>query len=388
MVEEVTRYIRTTVERELWARAAGRCQFSGCNKFLYKSSVTQETVNIAQKAHIYSFSKKGPRGWGILSKTKHKLNDISNLMLMCHSCHQKIDQDNGGTRYTATLLNSWKAQHEQRVEIVTGIAPDKKSHVVLYGANIGSEKSSIEYHTCVQAMFPHWYPSDERPIQISTKSELKDSSPQYWQAEELHLLKAFERKILPVIEDDPCKHLSLFTLAPQPLLIELGALLTDKMSVESYQLHREPKSWQWQDCQDNFDYIVHKPEYTKGAVALIVSLSDYVSKKRITRVLGDDAAIWEITIENPHNDFMQSRQQLSLFRQRLRGLIVDIKQQHGEITPLHIFPVMPVSCAIEFGRARMPKADMPWLVYDHDMETQEFINAIELKGDLHARQSK
>ena len=67
MVAEVTRYIGIATERELWGRAAGRCQFSGCNRLLYKSSVTQESVNLAQKAHIYSFSEKGPRGWGRLS---------------------------------------------------------------------------------------------------------------------------------------------------------------------------------------------------------------------------------------------------------------------------------------------------------------------------------
>ena len=63
-MKEVTRHIKSITERELWARAGGRCQFSGCNNLLYKSSITNETVNLAQKAHIYSFSEKGPRGWG------------------------------------------------------------------------------------------------------------------------------------------------------------------------------------------------------------------------------------------------------------------------------------------------------------------------------------
>jgi len=126
------------------ARAAGRCQFSGCNKLLYKSAVTQESVNLAQKAHIYSFSYKGPRGWGPFKRNTKRLNDINNLILMCHGCHKKIDQDVDGERYSAELLIQWKNDHERRVEIVTGIEPDKKSHVVLYGANIGSEKSHIE----------------------------------------------------------------------------------------------------------------------------------------------------------------------------------------------------------------------------------------------------
>lgn len=383
MAVEVTRHIKETVGRELWARAAGRCQFSGCNTLLYRSAVTLEVVNLAQRAHIYAFSENGPRGWGPLKTGLSELNDVSNLMLMCHGCHRKIDQEGGSFRYPADLLIQWKAEHELRVEVVTSIAPNKKSHVVLYGANIGSEKSPIEYHSCVEAMFPQWYPASERPVKISMKSELRDSSIQFWQTESQHLLKAFQRKILPLIEDDSCKHFSLFTLAPQPLLIQLGALLTDKIDVETYQLHREPKGWFWQDCEDGFDYVVHKPANSNGVPALILSMSDRVSHERVTRVIAEEASIWEITIDLPNNDFMQAKQQLSLFRRRLRELIVDIKGKHGESTPLHIFPVMPVSCAIELGRVRMPKADMPWLIYDHDMETQEFVKAIELKGDLH-----
>ena len=31
----------------------------------------------------------------------------------------------------------------------------------------------------------------------------------------------------------------------------------------------------------------------------------------------------------------------------------------------------------------MPKTDMPWLIYDHDKGAQEFVKAIELRGDLY-----
>ena len=76
MAKQISRYIKPAVEKELWARAAGRCQFDGCNKILYKSSVTQERVNISEKAHIYSISEKGPRGWDPF-RNKKALNDIS-----------------------------------------------------------------------------------------------------------------------------------------------------------------------------------------------------------------------------------------------------------------------------------------------------------------------
>lgn len=190
------RNIKRKVERELWARAAGRCQFSGCNKILYRSSVTQETVHSAEKAHIYSISEQGPRGWGNSNGSSKVLNDIANLILVCPECHCKIDQKNGKSSYSAELLQSWKREHENRVENVTGIDSDKKSHVVLYGANIGKEESPIQFHTCAQAMFPDWYPANSQPVQLSIRgSALKDSSPEYWKAESTSLHKSFQKKL-------------------------------------------------------------------------------------------------------------------------------------------------------------------------------------------------
>lgn len=385
MVSEVTRYIKRDIERELWARASGRCQFDGCNRLLYKSSVTQETVNLAQKAHIYSFSKKGPRGWGPFSINTNGLNEAVNLMLMCHGCHKKIDQDSEGIRYSSELLIGWKREHEKKVEIVTGIRSDKKSNVILYSANIGSEKSPIDYVSCIEAMFPDWYPSSERPALLSMKSELKDSSAVYWQAESEHLYKSYERNIAPLIDQHDCKHFSVFALAPQPLLVQLGALLTDKISVETYQPRREPKGWLWQEPRDDFDFIVKNPVDFDGKPVLLLSLSDHVASNRIKGVLGNSLSIWELTIDRPNNDFMKSKDQLSLFREYLRQIMVEIKKNYGNTEPLHIFPVMPVSCAIELGRIRMPKADMPWVIYDQDVSLEEFVKSIEIRGDIHVR---
>src|SRR5688500_4929643 len=58
----VTRQVKPKDTATLWGRAAGRCEFAGCNRPLWKSTVTQEPVNVAQQAHIYSFSELGPRG--------------------------------------------------------------------------------------------------------------------------------------------------------------------------------------------------------------------------------------------------------------------------------------------------------------------------------------
>jgi hypothetical protein len=88
-VKQLTRSIARSTERELWARAAARCEFQGCNRLLYKSPVTEERVNIAQMAHIYSFSEIGPRGRGAFKKKAAGLNEVGNLMLVCASVTPK-----------------------------------------------------------------------------------------------------------------------------------------------------------------------------------------------------------------------------------------------------------------------------------------------------------
>ena len=109
----------------LWGRAAARCEFAGCNRPLWKSTVTQEPLNTAQQAHIYSVSSDGPRGNAGVFPTE--LSSLANLMLLCHQCHRKIDAETDGGHYTAALLRDMKLQHEARVALVTGIAATKDS---------------------------------------------------------------------------------------------------------------------------------------------------------------------------------------------------------------------------------------------------------------------
>lgn len=379
MAKEITRYIERAAERELWARAAGRCEFDGCNRPVFKSPVTQEQVNISEKAHIYSFSENGPRGHGPL--TKKQLNQLSNLMLVCHDCHKKIDQDKKGGRYSGELLRGWKEEHEKRIAIVTAVDPTKKSHVILYGANIGDQTSKLQPMAAKDALFPDWYPAEERAVQLSMSWEGKDSNDAYWRTEAENLKSAFNRQIRPLLDGAEGPHLSLFALAPIPLLTLFGSLLTDKVPAQTYQLHREPQTWKWLAGPNNFIFQVKLPAAFKNPPALVMSLSDSIAHSRITDVLGDAVSIWELTIEQPHNDFLKSKEQLSKFRETVRQLIVAIGKAHGKSTPLSIFPAIPVACAVDLGRVRMPKADSPWIIYDQNSKHGRFIRALEIGAD-------
>ncbi len=379
MAKEVTRYINQKVVVQLWARAAGRCEFNNCNRALYKSPITQEQGNISEIAHIWSFSEKGPRGWGPFRFNRIKLNELPNLMLMCHDCHKIIDSDKEGKRYSAKLLTQWKEQHEERIAIVAGVDPSKKSHVILYGANIGEEKSKLQPEHAKDALFPDWYPAQEYPIKLSMNWEGKDDQDSYWKTEKENLQKAFARQVHPLIDDSDTIHFSIFALAPMPLMIFLGTLFTDKIPAQVYQLHREPyPTWHWVDGPDSFEYKINQPKSFEHPPVLIVSLSDTICHSRITDILGESVSIWELTIENPHNDFLKNKLQLSIYRETLRKLMVNIGKKHGKSTPLSIFPTMSVACSVELGRIRMPKAEMPWIIYDQNHKHNKFIKALRI----------
>ena len=65
-----------------------------------------------------------------------------------------MDQEKDGGRYSAQLLQRMKEQHEGRIEIVTGIDASRRSHVVLYGANIGDHSSPLSYRATASCLFP------------------------------------------------------------------------------------------------------------------------------------------------------------------------------------------------------------------------------------------
>ncbi|HEY3382585.1 MAG TPA: SAVED domain-containing protein [Vicinamibacterales bacterium] len=375
---DVTRHVLPKTQCMLWGKAAGRCEFPGCNRALWKSPITQEQVNIAQKAHIHAFSSGGPRG-NTEIRYPEELNDLANLMLVCHDCHRKLDQRRDGGRYEAAILRQWKATHEGRIELVTGIAEDKRSHVLLYGANIGLHSRPLNFRETAVALFPIRYPASEIPIELGTiNSSFIDRDTSFWTVEAAELHRKFTQRVSAALATGGIDHLSVFALAPQPLLVLLGALLGDIVPADIYQRHREPPTWEWPASAPTPAFEIKPPTAATGPPALVLALSATVSCDRITSVLGPNASIWTLTVGTPHNDMMKSRHQLSELRSQLRLLFDQIKMAHGQRTVLHVFPVAPVSAAVELGRTRMPKADMPWLVYDQVNDRGGFVPVLSV----------
>jgi SMODS-associated and fused to various effectors sensor domain len=369
-------HIPEKVKIRLWGKAAGRCQYDGCNKPLWLDSLTKAEFNSAYVAHIIADQPNGPRGHEKLSGELKA--DVSNLMLMCDEHHRLIDlEDVEG--HPIEKLRQMKRNHEDRVELLTSIQKEKRSHVILYGANIGHHSTSISWDKAASAMIPERYPAEKPAIELSLKnSSFKDNEEDFWKIEREQLQRQFNMAVRPRLAMGDFNHFSIFGLAPQPLLIEFGRLLSDIPAAEVYQLHREPPGWKWQSHPENFKFIVRKPDTQHKTVALNLSLSATIEEARITSIIGYESSIWTLTVDNPHNDFLKSREQLTQFRQIFRITMDQIKALHGQDASLYIFPAVPVSVAVEIGRVWMPKSDLPMCVYDHNREIGGFAKALDI----------
>lgn len=361
---------------ELWWKAAGRCEFNGCNKLLDQHGVTMQDCNLANCAHIIADSPKGPRG---NMRSKELANDPKNIMLMCPDCHKYIDHE-GKYLYPADVLFAMKARHEERILFVTGIQPNMKSLVVAYGPKIGSDTPRFTKDDLFNTIFPERYPAESSPIEIQMKnSVLNDGEPEYWKLEECQIERMCNDKVLRAFEDGTTTHVSLFPLGPQPLLVKLGTVLNDKYQVRVYQKHREPDTWRWlDDCVNNDIYLEEPNDKSKDPV-LVLALSAKAIKERIAQKYGDTASVWIITCEEPDNDMMKCEWQLKQFNRVARKAMDAIKTAHPEASCLKIFMAAPASCAVELGRIRMSKADKPWTLYDYWADKDEDIETITIK---------
>jgi len=366
------------IQNILWAKSAGRCEFPGCNKILYRDELTKSEYNSSLIAHIIADSPKGPRGEQGLSEKLAQ--EIENLMLLCHEHHRLIDGEHQES-YPVTKLQDFKKRHEDRIERLTEISEDHKTVVVLYGANVGMQSAPLTAEKAYIAISENdYYPASSEPIEMSLKnSVIQDHLNEYWMIEKRNLEELFNQKLKFQIKDGHINHLSIFGFAPQPLLIYLGYLLSDIQAAELYQLHRSPPNWIWKELSMDEKCHVIKSEQTGSDIALAVSMSQSVESRKIQEVLGNDTPIWTIAVNEPNSEYLKTKHQLTDFRVTYKKVLSEIKLINGDKARIHLFPASPIPVAIEMGRARFPKVDLPMTIYDYNKVRGGFIKAIEIE---------
>lgn len=352
-----------------WVRAGGRCEFRGCNDLLWRDDLTMQAMNKAYLAHIVADKPGGPRGDP--TESDRLKADPSNIMLLCDTCHRRIDGKKTWHEYPVDLLRAMKQEHEERIERQTGIQYDMKTHVLLFGTRIRDRRGQVSKIDAYQAIVAERYPADDHGIIIDLSDiHVNEDAPEFWGLVQAHIKGVlgcyFVDKVGPT--GKPLNHLSVFAIAPIPALIYLGKLLGDIVPMEIYQLHRNPHGWQWQELQDpDFRYLPKYPESAgrdEPKIVVNLSLTGKIHASEIEQVIGAGSPTYTLTISRPRQDFLQAQEQREWFRYEWYQLLADIRHNHGENCEIHLFTAVPNSIAVEIGRAILPTLGLRIFVYN------------------------
>jgi hypothetical protein len=376
------RSISAKVEKILFIKAGGRCEFNGCNKYLFRHYLTKSEGNFAEKAHIVGFSESGPRG----EKTvrPENINDINNLMLLCSDCHKLIDDN--PEKYRVSILREFKRQHEKRIFQVTGLGPDMATAIVQLKAKIGGQAVDIPDAQVIEAIDPH-YPI-ETPGNIIDLTSIDGDSAAYYEVASQEILRSIDRIYLPGSDVDKARHISLFALAPIPLLVYLGHRLSNKIPVDLYQRHRKPENWAWKNKGKPVEYIFRCLQEGKGdfkkKVSLVLSLSGTIHLEDLPNKIREKGSVYEITLAKgrPNPYFLNLREDLDRFRIIYQQSLREIQYKHGNLTELNFFPAVPAPVAVLCGKEILPKVDPDLLVYDYDKSRGGYFLVLRIERSI------
>lgn len=354
------------VSNIIWALGAGHCMYPNCNENLVGDYVSgNEDAKFGFVAHIVAENVNGPRGHP--TRSKELRNEPDNLMLLCHKHHKLIDVDAVADHPESRLLEM-RRDAIMRMQTVMSINQSKHTLIIRYGAKVGAHQSLQSFDKCAEAVLPDRFPKDRAGISIEVRgSAAQDSDPRFWENEIADLRKAFDLRVRPLLNNAGADHISVFGLAPIPLLVEFGKLLGDHHHADVYQLHREPTDWSWKLNDEPLELALQPSKASVGPVALKLEVSDSIGDERVRTMLGKQCEIWSLSAKLPKLDAISTRADLEHFRVSIRDALNKLAQRVGNNGEVHVFAAIPVSVAIELGRCWMQHAHPSLLMYNREL---------------------
>jgi SMODS-associated and fused to various effectors sensor domain len=273
--------IKDSVRNALWARTSGRCTL--CNRRLLGDSRTyMHSVLLAELAHNIG-ATAGPNS----PRREHREVPIDteaeeNLLLVCHDCHRLIDHPEHIDFFPPEKLREIKEAFERRIEMVTENGGLTRTAALRVGCWIRGSLALASQREVAETLLAVNYlglvetqPSGEFTCWIGGRAGGRG----YWDAAQqsiddtLHLVRQ-------AVDSGDVEHISVFAVAPIPLLVYLGWQLDDKTPTRIFQKQRDQfVGWSWADQSDPIDFAVLGPEADTAAeeVVLLCSVTSDVN---------------------------------------------------------------------------------------------------------------
>lgn len=350
---------------KLWVRSGGRCEFNGCNEYLLTDNLSLDDSNLSNIAHIVALSTKGPRGNDPLQSEKR--NEVENLMLVCTKHHHIIDDKKLVGKYPKEKLRQMKQTHEERIFRLTDMKPGEKTFTICFKAKIAGEIVQVPLDQMEGAIYPR-YPMNKKPLEVDLTGFPDAEDESSWTLGMKMISEALTKYYHPGVESGSIRHVSIFGLAPIPLLMFFGNQLSNKVTTGLYQRHRNPEEWKWKTGGETVTYKtrVMKTGSDKSKIALALSLSGPTAFESLPEDVRKDYTVYEVTLDGitPNTSFLRKKEDLVGFQAAYQKLLGEIRRTHGAIDEILLFPAVPAPVAILCGRELLKKVHPAMKIYD------------------------
>lgn len=367
--------IKAKVRETLFGKAGGRCEYRGCNELLTVDHLTRKAGKFSAFAHIVADSPDGPRGHE--TRSEELKTDIDNIMLLCLRHHKLIDVDDVDG-HSEERLCEMKKEHEARIERLTAIDDTHRTVVLSMEANIGGRKGVVDQNQAFLAVLPR-YPAEHIAIDLA-HWDLRDGERITWAACVEQISSRLEDLQKALVRTD-AKHVSVFALAPMPLLMWLGRCLGDIVGGTAFQRHRETEDWQWREpVSPPVQFGLERPEEHKPDedVVLVLSISAEVAPERLEAAPVDTSQWFHLRAHPQSVHAVRTAEDVGAFRAIAREVMTEIAGSYPAGTKVHVLPAAPNSLCVEFGRLLLPKADPDLIVYDWNGDLGGWVEALTL----------
>jgi hypothetical protein len=361
----------------LFSLAGGRCEFDGCGRYLLEHHLTKARGNFAAVAHICAFSEKGPRAEKAMNAKS--VNALPNLMLLCPDCHKLVDD--APKIFTVDVLRGQKRAHEDRIYMLTATRPDRHTVAVALTASVANRKVSVSTEEIQQAVAPR-YVGERDIVRIDLNTVPEEPTDHYWSTARKMIEREASRLHSGVFEGGPARHVSVFAIAPIPLLVFFGRLISDKVPSTLYQRHRSSQDWLWKDQGPVVDFETRQVQVGSdpARVALVMSLSGRIPRSDYASHVDSSFSVYEMSPKGrePGLQLLEREDSLRACQAVFLGSLRSIVANHPTATQIHLFPAIPAPVAVMVGRDLLPKRDPTVVLYDFNKAAGGFVRAFEV----------
>ncbi len=354
--------------------AGGRCTL--CNTYLLDGELSYHPANLWELAHIIGLqpNKKSPRGRDE-GLTEYERNAPENLMVVCSSNHREIDKTGSQDMHPTDWLRRKKAEHLERIRYVTGLDPRQPTVPLRVIAKVRDDVVEVDRDAVAHAVmhsgmrYPKFRLTDRNAVEIDLRHVPgeADAGPSYYEQSTAVIDEVFDHTLAAGWKNEDIRHMSVFAFARIPLLVYLGYKLGDHCPVDIYQRNKITQDWNWPSGRlGDFTFDVDVPASSEKPTeaVLIINISGTINADELPDIVAG-LPIVAITASERDPNILDSPAKLDAFTAACHELLGKIEADgYKTVDRLHVFPAMPLSCAVALGRVFDDDVHPSLAIYD------------------------